>query len=66
VGIVDSESSVVRFFCHGHLVGEIIPEVWMIDHTHLRGTEEGTSRRSDDSDAKSATNPDHEVSMINQ
>jgi diadenylate cyclase len=37
VGIVVSESSVVRLFCHGKLVGEIIPELWMIDHaTHLR------------------------------
>ena len=25
-------------FLHGHLVGEIIPEVWMMDHAHLRGT----------------------------
>jgi DNA integrity scanning protein DisA with diadenylate cyclase activity len=33
VGIVVSESSVVRLFCHGKLVGEIIPELWMIDHT---------------------------------
>ena len=39
VGIVVSESSVVRIFCHGHLVGEIIPEVWMMEHAaHLRGT----------------------------
>jgi hypothetical protein len=38
VAIVVSESSVVRLFCHGHLVGEIIPEIWMIDHAHLRGT----------------------------
>ena len=39
VGIVVSESSVVRIFCHGQLVGEIIPELWMIDHaTHIRGT----------------------------
>ena len=39
VGIVVSESSVVRLFCHGHLVGEIIPEIWMMDHAaHLRGT----------------------------
>ena len=38
VGIVVSESSVVRLFCHGHLVGEIIPELWMMDHAHLRGT----------------------------
>jgi diadenylate cyclase len=33
VGVVVSESSVVRLFCHGKLVGEIIPELWMIDHT---------------------------------
>jgi DNA integrity scanning protein DisA with diadenylate cyclase activity len=39
VGIVVSESSVVRLFCHGRLVGEIIPEVWMMDHAALlRGT----------------------------
>ena len=38
VGIVVSESSVVRFFCHGRLVAEIIPEVWMMDHAHLGGT----------------------------
>ena len=31
VGIVVSESAVVRLFCHGKLVGEIIPELWMID-----------------------------------
>jgi DNA integrity scanning protein DisA with diadenylate cyclase activity len=31
IGIVVSESSVVRLFCHGKLVGEIIPELWMID-----------------------------------
>ena len=32
VVIVVSESSVVRLFCHGQLVGEIIPELWMVDH----------------------------------
>ena len=38
VAIVISESSVVRLFCHGKLVGEIIPELWMIDHAaQLRG-----------------------------
>jgi diadenylate cyclase len=38
VGIVVSESSVVRIFCHGQLVGEIIPELWIMEHaTHLRG-----------------------------
>ena len=39
VGIVVSESSVVRIFCHGQLVAEIIPELWMMDHAaHLRDT----------------------------
>ena len=38
VAIVVSESSVVRLFCHGRLVGEIIPEVWMMDHARLGGT----------------------------
>ena len=38
VGIVVSESSVVRLFCHGKLVGEIIPELWMTDRAaYLRG-----------------------------
>jgi DNA integrity scanning protein DisA with diadenylate cyclase activity len=37
VGIVVSESSVVRIFCHGHLVSEIIPELWMMENAaHLR------------------------------
>jgi diadenylate cyclase len=37
IGIVVSESSIVRIFCHGKLVAEIIPELWMIDHaTQLR------------------------------
>jgi DNA integrity scanning protein DisA with diadenylate cyclase activity len=30
IGIVVSESSVVRLFCHGALIGEIIPELWML------------------------------------
>jgi diadenylate cyclase len=38
VGVVVSESSVVRLFCHGKLVGEIIPELWMMDHAHLHGS----------------------------
>jgi len=38
VTIVVSESSVVRLFCHGKLVGEIIPELWMMDRAvQLRG-----------------------------
>jgi len=38
VGIVVSESSVVRLFCHGQVVGEIIPEAWMMEHAQLGGT----------------------------
>src|SRR5579862_6032559 len=30
VGVVVSESAVVRLFCHGALIGEIIPELWML------------------------------------
>src|SRR5580692_3531350 len=30
VAIVVSESAVVRLFCHGSLIGEIIPELWML------------------------------------
>jgi diadenylate cyclase len=38
VGVVVSESAVVRLFCHGKLVGEIIPELWMIDRAvQVRG-----------------------------
>jgi DNA integrity scanning protein DisA with diadenylate cyclase activity len=38
IGVVVSESSVVRIFCHGKLVAEIVPELWMIDRVaHLRG-----------------------------
>ena len=48
VGIVVSESSLVRLFCHGQLVGEIIPEVWMMDHTTSGVPLEGTGRRTYD------------------
>jgi diadenylate cyclase len=38
VCIAVSESSVVRIFCHGRLLGEIIPELWMVEHApRLRG-----------------------------
>jgi DNA integrity scanning protein DisA with diadenylate cyclase activity len=30
IGIVVSESAVVRLFCHGALIAEIIPELWML------------------------------------
>ena len=30
IGIVVSESAVVRLFCHGAMIGEIIPELWMM------------------------------------
>ena len=39
VGIVVSESSVLRLLCHGQLIGEIILALWMMDHaTHPGGT----------------------------
>jgi len=39
IGIVVSESSVVRVFCHGKLVAEIIPELWLLNrgNVHVRG-----------------------------
>ena len=38
LAVVVSESSVVRLFCHGEMVAEIIPELWMIDRkAHLGG-----------------------------
>jgi DNA integrity scanning protein DisA with diadenylate cyclase activity len=37
VAIVVSESSVVRLFCHGSLIGEIIPELWMLKRYDLGG-----------------------------
>lgn len=37
VGIVVSESSVVRLFCHGSIIGEIIPELWMLKRYDLGG-----------------------------
>src|SRR6202050_2658078 len=30
IGVVVSESAVVRLFCHGSLIAEIIPELWML------------------------------------
>lgn len=36
VGIVVSESSVVRVFCHGTMVAEIIPELWLLGRTSLQ------------------------------
>ena len=39
VGIVVSESSVVRIFCHGAMVAEIIPELWLMSRgsVQMRG-----------------------------
>jgi hypothetical protein len=56
-------TSCLRLFCHGQLVGEIIPELWMTDQAaHLQWYgEEGASRRVDGSNAKSATNLSREV-----
>ena len=36
VGIVVSESSVVRLFCHGGMIGEIIPELWMLKRYEIQ------------------------------
>jgi len=30
IGIVVSESAIVRLFCHGAMIGEIIPELWIM------------------------------------
>jgi diadenylate cyclase len=40
VGIVVSESATVRIFCHGKMVGEIIPELWLLSRreVQMRGT----------------------------
>ena len=39
VGLVVSESSVVRLFCHGEMVAEIIPELWLLSRgsVQMRG-----------------------------
>jgi hypothetical protein len=39
VGIVVSESSIVRIFCHGAMVAEIIPELWLLSRgsVQMRG-----------------------------
>jgi DNA integrity scanning protein DisA with diadenylate cyclase activity len=36
VGIVVSESSTVRIFCHGKMVGEIIPELWLLSRREVQ------------------------------
>jgi DNA integrity scanning protein DisA with diadenylate cyclase activity len=36
VGIVVSESATVRIFCHGKMVGEIIPELWLLSRREVR------------------------------
>ncbi len=38
VGVVVSESAVVRLFCHGSLIGEIIPELWMLKRYDFQNT----------------------------
>ena len=37
VGIVVSESATVRIFCHGKMVGEIIPEQWLLSRQMRMG-----------------------------
>src|ERR1700733_13520494 len=36
IAIVVSESSVVRLFCHGGMIGEIIPELWMLKRYEIQ------------------------------
>ncbi|SRR6266849_6367687 len=36
VGVVVSESSTVRVFCHGKMVGEIIPELWLLNRQNQK------------------------------
>ncbi len=36
VGVVVSESSVVRLYCHGAMVAEIIPELWLLSRGSLQ------------------------------
>jgi DNA integrity scanning protein DisA with diadenylate cyclase activity len=36
VAIVVSESAVIRLFCHGHMVGEIIPELWLMNRHNVQ------------------------------
>lgn len=36
VGIVVSESATVRIFCHGKMVGEIIPELWLLSRREVQ------------------------------
>lgn len=36
IGVVVSESAVVRLFCHGELIGEIIPELWMLKRYNVQ------------------------------
>jgi DNA integrity scanning protein DisA with diadenylate cyclase activity len=35
-GVVVSESATVRVFCHGKLMAEIIPELWLLNHHNLK------------------------------
>jgi DNA integrity scanning protein DisA with diadenylate cyclase activity len=41
VGVVVSESSVVRVFDDGELISQIIPELWMFSRYHAHLTERG-------------------------
>ena len=43
VGIVVSESATVRVFCHGKMVGEIIPELWLLNRQNQKTS--GASKR---------------------
>jgi DNA integrity scanning protein DisA with diadenylate cyclase activity len=36
VGVVVSESATVRIFCHGKLVAEVIPELWLLNQKNVQ------------------------------
>lgn len=36
IAVVVSESSMVRVFCHGSMVAEIVPELWMMNHYYAQ------------------------------
>ena len=44
IGIVVSESAIVRIFEGGRIVGDIIPELWLLSREHLAARPRGSRR----------------------
>jgi diadenylate cyclase len=44
IGIVVSESAIVRIFERGVIVGDIIPELWLLSREHLSARPQGSRR----------------------